>query len=163
MARYGVKPLDITPLVRAVEALPQDDAFKPQLSAQQWQQLASVMKRRELAAGELLLRRGDVQAQAYLVESGRLQVFVTGGAPRSHRVTLLDAGAILGEPALFVAAPRMAHVEAAEPAVVWTLSARGLHAMAADAPALVLEVLRAAGAVMAVRMRANLERGLPAA
>jgi hypothetical protein len=44
---------------------------------------------------------------------------------------------------------------------VWALPAQRLHALAAAAPGLVLEVLRAAGAVMAWRMRANLERGLP--
>ena len=154
--------MDITPLVRAVEALHDDDAFKAHLSAAQWQRLAAVMDRREIAAGDLLVRRGDVEPRAYLVESGQLQVFVTGGPPRSHRVATLGEGAMLGEPALFGAAPRMAHVEAVTAAVVWSLCARRLHELAAEAPALVLEVLRAAGAVMAARMRANLERGIPA-
>ena len=160
-AREGSSALDITTLVRVVEALHDDDAFKAQLSAAQWQQLAAVMDRREIAAGELLVRRGDVEARAYLVESGELQVFVTGGPPRSHRVAKLGKGAMLGEPALFGAAPRMAHVEAVTAAVVWSLCARCLHELAAEAPALVLEVLRAAGAVMAARMRAHRERGIP--
>ena len=153
--------MDITPLVQAVEALQDDNAFRAQLSAAQWQQLAAVMSRREIAAGEMLLQRGDIEPRAYLVESGQLQVFVTGGPPRSHRVAALGAGALLGEPALFGATPRMAHVEAVSPTVVWSLCARRLHELAADAPLLVLEVLRAAGAVMALRMQANLERGIP--
>ena len=153
--------MDITPLVQAVEALHDDNAFRAQLSAAQWQQLATVMKRREIAAGEMLVQRGDIEPKAYLVESGQLHVFVTGGPPRSHRVAALGAGALLGEPALFGATPRMAHVEAVIPTVVWSLCARRLHELAADAPTLVLEVLRAAGAVMALRMRANLERGIP--
>lgn len=153
--------MDITPLVRAVEALREDDAFNAQLSAAQWQQLADVMHRREIAAGDLLVRRGDVEPRAYFVERGLLQVFVTGGPPRSHRVATLCEGAMVGEPALFGATPRMAHVEAVTAAVVWSLCARRLHELAAEAPTLVLEVLRAAGAVMAARMRANLERGIP--
>lgn len=155
--------MDITPLVRAVEALRDDDAFKAQLSAAQWQQLAAAMHRREIAAGDLLVRRGDVEPRAYLVESGQLQVFVTGGPPRSHRVALLGEGAMVGEPALFGAAPRMAHVEAVTAAVVWSLCAGRLHELAGEAPTLVLEVLRAAGAVMAARLRANQERGIPTA
>ena len=153
--------MDITPLVQAVEALHDDNAFKAQLSAAQWQQLAAVMNRREIAASEMLVQRGDVEPKAYLVEGGQIQVFVTGGPPGSHRVAALGAGALLGEPALFAATPRMAHVEAVSPTVVWSLCARRLHEMAAVAPQLVLEVLRAAGAVMAVRMQANLERGIP--
>ena len=153
--------MDITPLVRAVAALHDDDAFKAQLSAAQWQQLGAIMDRREIAAGVLLVRRGEVEPRAYLVESGQLQVFVTGGPPRSHRLAKLGLGAMLGEPALFGAAPRMAHVEAVTAAVVWSMCACRLHDLAGEAPALVLEVLRAAGAVMAARMRANLERGIP--
>lgn len=153
--------LDITPLVRAVEALHDDNAFKARLSAAQWQQLATVMHRREIAAGDMLVQRGIVEPEAYLVESGQLHVFITGGRPRSHRVAALGAGALLGEPALFGATPRMAHAEAVSATVVWSLCALRLHELATVAPLLVLEVLRAAGAVMAVRMQANLERGIP--
>ena len=158
----GSSALDITTLVRAVEALhDDDDAFKVRLSAAQWQRLAAAMDRREIAAGDLLVRRGDVERRAYLVESGQLQVFVTGGPPRSHRLAKLGAGAMLGEPALFGTAPRMANVEAVTAAVVWSLCARRLHELAGEAPALVLEVLRAAGALMAARICANQERGIP--
>ena len=138
-----------------------EDAFAARLSPAQWRQLATVLERRELEPGTLLLRRGQTETGAYLVERGRLQVFVTGGPPGSHRMATLHEGAVIGEPGLFAATPRLAHVEAVTPCVVWALCARRLHELAAEAPALVLEVLRAAGAVMAVRMRANLERGIP--
>jgi CRP-like cAMP-binding protein len=55
----------------------------------------------------------------------------------------------------------MAHVEAVTPCAVWAISSPRLQALADQSPGLVLEVLRAAGAVMAWRMRANLERGIP--
>jgi CRP-like cAMP-binding protein len=119
------------------------------------------MVRRELHPGELLMRRGDTDTVAFLVERGQFQVFVTGGPPRSHRIATLREGAMLGEPGLFGATPRMANVEAMTHGVVWSLCAARLHQLAEHAPALVLEVLRAAGAVMASRMRANLERGIP--
>jgi CRP-like cAMP-binding protein len=113
------------------------------------------------AVGAWLLQRGEIQTRAYLVERGRLQVFVVGGPPNSHRIATLHPGSLVGEPGLFAATPRRAHVEAMTPCVVWSLAARRLQELAAAAPALALEVLRAAGVVMAVRMRANLERGVP--
>jgi CRP-like cAMP-binding protein len=153
--------MDIMPLVEAVQAQSGEDAFAARLSPEQWRQLGTALERRELDVGELLLRRGEVETWAYLVERGRLQVFVVGGPPHSHRIATLHPGSLVGEPGLFAATPRMAHVEAMTPCVVWSLGARRLHELAAAAPALALEVLRAAGAVMAVRMRANLERGIP--
>jgi len=160
--QHGVAaPLDIQPLVRAVQSRHGEDAFAAQLSPEEWRLLGGSMQRSELRPGELLLRRGDTEERAHLVEAGQLQVFVTGGPPRSHRIATLRAGALIGEPGLFGATPRMAHVEAATPCIVWTLDAARLHALADEAPGLVLEVLRAAGAVMAWRIRTNLERGIP--
>ncbi|WP_425256892.1 Crp/Fnr family transcriptional regulator [Rubrivivax sp. RP6-9] len=153
--------MDITHLVRAIEGLKAEDAFGVSLSLPQWQRIAPYLQRRELATGDLLIRRGDRERVAYLLESGHLQVFVTGGPPGSHRISTLRAGAIVGEPGWFVDAPRMASVEAMTPAVVWALTGDRIDALAADEPRLVLTLLHAAGAVMAVRMRANLERGIP--
>lgn len=153
--------MDIQPLISAVTARQGDDAFAVRLSTQEWRLLAGAMQRRELRSGELLVRRGETEAQAYVVEKGELQVFVTGGPPRSHRIAVLREGALIGEPGLFGDTPRMAHVEAVTPCAVWALSAPRLQALADKSPGLVLEVLRAAGAVMAWRMRANLERGIP--
>jgi CRP-like cAMP-binding protein len=85
-----------------------------------------------------------------------------GGPPHSHRVATLSQGTVVGEPGLFGATPRMAHVEALTRCVVWALRASRLQTLSAEAPGLVLEVLRAAGAVMARRVRDNRERGIPA-
>lgn len=148
-------------LMNAIDAGRGEDAFRVRLTHTQWQRLGQVLQRRDLHAGERLLHRGPSDGCAYLLEAGQLQVFVTGGPPRSHRIATLQPGAMVGEPALFAATQRMAHVEAVTPCVVWALCAQGLHSLASEAPALVLEVLRAAGEVMAVRMRAHQERGIP--
>jgi CRP-like cAMP-binding protein len=153
--------MDITPLVRAVENLDAEDAFPARLPASVWLGLAPCLVRRELAAGELLIRRGDREQVAYLLEQGQLQVFVSGGPPGSHRIATLREGAVVGEPGWFIDAPRMASVEAMASAVVWALPAERLAALATERPDCVLALLQAAGAVMALRMRANLERGIP--
>lgn len=155
--------MDITALVQAVAGLKTAERFAPALGPDQWRELAACMKRRELASGEQLTRRGDQEALAYLVEQGELQVFVAGGPPHSHRIAVLRAGSLVGEPALFGDAPRMATVEAMTACVVWSLARDCLDRLAGESPGLALAVLRAAGAVMALRMRANLERGIPLA
>jgi CRP-like cAMP-binding protein len=153
--------MDIGDLVQAVEALDGSDRLSLRLTAAEWQTLAPALQRRSLQAGELLLRQGDVGDQAFFLQRGRLLVFVTQGHTRSHRVAQLPAGTLVGESGLFGTLPRMAHVEALEPALVWALEAEALQRLAPQAPRLVLEVLRAAGALMARRTHANLDRGIP--
>ena len=153
--------MDITALVHAVENLRAEDAFPLRLAPPLWQRLAACMERRELRTGDLLIRRGDRERVAYLLQEGNLQVFVSGGPPGSHRIARLRAGAIVGEPGLFIDAPRMASVEAMTSSVLWSLSSDKLDALAVDEPKIVLALVHAAGCVMAVRMRANLERGIP--
>lgn len=152
---------DIDRLTRAVAGLRAADAFGAALSPLDWQRFAGFLEQRRVTAGSLLIRRGDGDRNTYFVEEGELQVFVVDGPPSSHRIAVLEAGAIVGEPSLFGAGHRMAHVEAMTTAVVWVLTGDRFDALAAAEPGLALAVLRAAGAVMSVRMRAQLERGIP--
>lgn len=153
--------MDITPLVQAVQTLNADDAFKAGLGAQHWQTLGPYLSRHSLRAGDLLIRQGDTDRNAYFVEQGNLQVFVSGGPPRGHRIAILRPGSLVGESGLFAEVPRFANVEAMTPCVVWGLSVARLEELCARVPALALQVLRAAGAVMTTRARANMERGVP--
>jgi len=153
--------MDTRRLSETVSALQGEDAFRAPLFPADWARLAAYLQRREFDAGTLLMRRGDEADTAYWIEAGLLQVFIVGGPPGSHRIARLPAGALVGEPALFGRGPRMAHVEALTPVVAWALHRSRLDALQADDPALALAVLRGAGAVMAARMRANLEHGIP--
>lgn len=152
---------DIRPLVDAVQTLNAEDAFRPRLTLDQWRQLAAYLTRHPIRSGDLLIQQGDRERTMYLLEQGSLQVFVNRGAPGSHRIAILRAGSIVGEPALFSDGPRMANVEAMSPCVVWALRGPRLEELSARVPALALELLRAAGSVLAVRMRANMERSIP--
>jgi CRP-like cAMP-binding protein len=153
--------MDITTLVQAVQTLNAADAFKAGLGASHWQTLAPYLARHSLRAGDLLIRQGDADRSAYLLEQGNLQVFITGAPPGRQRVAILRPGSLVGEAALFAEVPRSANVEAMTPCTVWALSAARLEELCARAPALALQITRAAGAVLAVRMRDNLERGAP--
>ncbi|HET8870027.1 MAG TPA: cyclic nucleotide-binding domain-containing protein, partial [Aquabacterium sp.] len=94
---------------------------------------------------------------------GSLQVFVTGLAPGASRIAILRPGAMIGEPGLFADGPRTANVEAMTPCVVFALRLPRFEELAARVPSVAVEVVRAAGAVMAVRMRANMMRHIPSA
>ncbi len=88
-------------------------------------------------------------------------MFATGGQPGSSRIAILRAGSVIGEPGLFGDGPRAANVEAMTPCVVWALRGPRLEEMSQRLPALALELVRAAGGVMAARMRAHQARQVP--
>ena len=153
--------MDIGELVQALQTLNAEDAFKSRLGIDQWRTIAPYLTRHDIRAGDLLIKQGDADRTMYFLEQGSLQVFVTGGPPGSNRIAILRAGSVVGEPGLFGDTPRMANVEAMTPCVVWALRGPRLEELAQRQPALVLELLRTAGGVMALRMRANLAKQVP--
>ncbi|MEY2839071.1 MAG: hypothetical protein RJB60_1370 [Pseudomonadota bacterium] len=155
--------MDATELVQAIQTLNAEDAFRPRLDAQQWRVFAQYLTRHELRSGDLLVKQGDHDRTVYFLGQGSLQVFVSGGVPGASRIGILRAGAILGEPGLFADGPRMANVESMTPCVVWALRLPRFEELAARVPQVAVEVVRAAGAVMAQRMRANMLRQTPSA
>jgi len=153
--------MDINALVQALQTLNAEDAFRPRLTLEQWRLIAPYLTRHDIRAGDLLIKQGDVDRTMYFLEQGSLQIFVTGGPPGSNRIAILRAGSVVGEPGLFGDSPRMANVEAMTPCTVWALRGPRLEELAQRQPALVLELLRTAGSVMAMRMRANLAKQIP--
>lgn len=153
--------MDLSALMEAVATLNADDAFSARLSEAAWQALGPLLTRHEIRAGHLLLKQDDVDGTMYFLERGSLQVFVTRSAPGTHRVAILRSGSVVGEAGLFGRTPRMANVEAMSNCVVWALKSARLDELAAQAPALALEIVRGAAGVLAVRTRANLERAVP--
>lgn len=153
--------MELDDLVQAVQTLNAEDAFRPRLGIEQWRAIAPYLSRHELRAGDLLIKQGDTDRTMYILGQGSLQVFVSGGAPGSSRIAILRAGSVSGEPGLFGDNARMANVEAMTPCIVYALRGPRLEELAQRLPALALELLRAAGAVMSARMRANLAKQTP--
>ena len=73
--------------------------------------MSSASAKRVFAPGERIFTEGDVPDVAYLIETGRIEVWATQG---SKRLTLsyLGAGEILGEMAVIDRAPRSASADA---------------------------------------------------
>lgn len=146
--------MDLSELVQAVQTLNTEDAFRARLNLEQWRTIGPYLTQHDIRAGDMLIKQGDSDRTMYFLGRGSLQVFVTGGPPGSNRIAILRAGSVVGEPALFVDGPRAANVEAMVPSVVWALRGPRLEELSQRSPALALELVRAAGGVMAIRMRA---------
>jgi CRP/FNR family cyclic AMP-dependent transcriptional regulator len=153
--------MEINDLVQAIQTLNTEDAFRPRLTLDQWRIIAPYLTRHDIRAGDLLIKQGDTDRTMYLLGQGSLQVFVTGGPPGSNRIAILRAGSVVGEPGMFSDGARMANVEAMTPCSVWALRGPRLEELAQRSPALALELLRAAGGVMSMRMRNNMVRQIP--
>jgi CRP-like cAMP-binding protein len=153
--------MEFNDLVQAMQTLNAEDAFRPRLTLDQWRAIAPYLTPHELRAGDLLIKQGDADRTMYFLGQGSLQVFVTGGPPGSNRIAILRAGSVVGEPGLFSDGARTANVEAMTPCSMWALRGPRLEELAQRSPALALELLRTAGSVMAIRMRANLQRQVP--
>lgn len=148
-------------LFQAIQSLNAEDAFRPRLDAAQWRTFLQYLTPHELRGGDLLLKQGDQDRTVYFLGQGTLQVYVSGGLPGANKIAILRPGSICGEPGLFADGVRTANVEAMTPSIAWAMRLPRFEELGARVPAIALEVLRAAGSVMALRMRANLTRQMP--
>ncbi len=148
-------------LVDAVETLNAPDAFRAGFNLLQWETIGNYLSRFEIRGGELLIEQGQTDRVCYFLGRGSLQVRVSAAPPPGTPVAILRAGALVGEASLFGEHPRLADVGTLTPCTLWSLSGQRFDQMAQRVPQVAVEFLRAAGAVMAVRMRATLQRRAP--
>ncbi len=98
------------------------------------ERLLGYFERQEVAAGTVLMRRGDPPADGmFVVESGQVsaQLEIEGG--EALRLRTMGPGSVLGEIELYLETPRAASVVAETPCVIWRISAAALlHLKEAD-------------------------------
>jgi CRP/FNR family transcriptional regulator, cyclic AMP receptor protein len=150
--------MEVNELLKAIQSLNTEDAFRPRLTLDQWRVVATFLAPHELRPGDLLIKQGDVEHTMYFLGRGTLQVFVAGRGTADTQIALLRPGAVVGETGLFGDFPRMANVEAMTPCTVWALRGPRLEELVQRSPVLALELIRAAAAVMLTRIRANQAR-----
>lgn len=143
-------------LLHAIQSLNAADAFRPRLDAAQWRSFLQYLTSHDIRAGELLVKQGELDRTVYFLGEGSLQVYATGGAAGASRSAILRPGSMCGEPGLFADGMRTANVAAMTPSTVWAMRLPRFEELCARTPAIALEILRAAGSVMALRMRANI-------
>jgi CRP/FNR family cyclic AMP-dependent transcriptional regulator len=106
--------------------------------------VADRMLRRDVAAGEVLVREGEPGHEMFVVRTGAVEVFKRAGAA-DMRLALLRQGACFGEMALIDIQPRSAGVRTTESSTILSLSHADLASLwKADAEAFTLVVMNIA-------------------
>ena len=153
--------MQLDDLIQEIGTLNAEDALRTTFTSQQWQQVGAYLTRHELRAGDVLIKEGYNDRYVYFLAQGTLQVFASQVAPGGRRIAILRAGSVVGEPGLFGEGARMANVEVMTLCVVYALPSPRFTELTQRLPILALELLRSAGQVMAIRMRANLVNQVP--
>jgi SulP family sulfate permease len=99
-------------------------------------QLMATLERREAAAGERLLRRGDPADDLLFVESGRLTAQIDRPGMEPIRLQTMAGGNVVGEIGFYLGTPRTSDVVCDEPCVVYRLDAAALRRMRVEHPEL---------------------------
>jgi sulfate permease, SulP family len=86
------------------------------------QALLPYLERKEIGAGEYLMRRGDEPDWLYFVESGQVTAQITKSDGEIYRLESMRGGNVVGELGLILDIPRTADVAADLPSVVYGLS-----------------------------------------
>lgn len=90
-------------------------------------QIANALKRRSFAAGQTIFFQGDPGNAAYIIESGRVRIYVHGEEGQEVSVVLYGPGDLFGEMALLDRGPRSATATAMEDLMLLALSADDFH------------------------------------
>ncbi|HEX6945918.1 MAG TPA: SulP family inorganic anion transporter [Acidimicrobiia bacterium] len=121
-----------------------EDVFGPSV----WNRLRPHLDRREVEAGEVVIREGEATTGALLVERGRLVTEIP--TDRGYRrVRSSGPGAIVGEMSIYRSGGRSARVTAAESSVLWSLDDRAIARIERSDPRLAVDLHRVMAAVMA--------------
>jgi len=115
--------------------------------------MLAYLKRRDLAAGDVLVHQGAAADSLILVESGRISVMgkTAGGEPVRLRGML--GCTVVGEIALYIGGERSATVVADTPVVVHELTQVALARMERQAPPLAIALHRMMARIEAERLR----------
>jgi CRP-like cAMP-binding protein len=79
---------------------------------------SAIPTKKAFKSGEVIMRQGDPGESAYIIESGRVEILVTGRNGKVQNVGTRGAGTMIGEMALVDNAPRTATVQAVENCVL---------------------------------------------
>lgn len=97
--------------------------------------LLPYLERREVTAGEHLIRQGDAPDRLFLIESGQLTAQLESPEREPVRLQTMRGGYVVGELGFYLGTQRSAAVVADRPSVVYALSQSELARIEAEDPA----------------------------
>ncbi len=83
--------------------------------------IAAMLSPRQYAAGQVIIRQGEIGSEFFIIESGKLQVWVQDGEKAAEQVNSLAPGQFFGEAALATEEPRNATIIAETPSILLSL------------------------------------------
>lgn len=108
-----------------------------------------ILDRRFVPAGELVIEQGNIGNRAFLIESGRVEVFMKDEKGRTVKIAEAGAGGIVGEMALITGAQRSASIRTLEDSVLITISSKDIEETIGQPDGLFQHVMK----LMAERLR----------
>mgnify|MGYP001130193959 FL=1 len=96
-------------------------SFFAGLSGRELNSLAECLARRTFAKGVIIFHKGSPGRTLYIIESGKVRIFVLGASGREISVNVYGSGEVFGELALLDDLPRSAGATAVERTTVLTL------------------------------------------
>jgi len=142
---------DVQGLVKAITQNDTSDHFRPALSPEKWELLATYMQPFALMNGQVLIEQNAADRTVYVVESGSLTVHYEDDKKRL-RLAVVGPGSAVGEGAFFTRQPRTATVTAASACKIWSLTPIRFTELTNRQPALALEVAMALGSLVSRRL-----------
>jgi sulfate permease, SulP family len=121
-------------------------------SPQHAERLAGYCQRREVQAGEIIARQGEVADAMHFILDGRIGIIVELGEKRRMRVRSLGRHTTIGEMGLITHRMRSATIQAEATSVLYELTAVSYERMKTDEPALSQALLGYIVAVLSERL-----------
>lgn len=148
---------DVQGLVKAIVENDSSDAFRPQLSAAQWETLGSYLQPFAVTGGQKLIEQGAQDRTLYVVETGGLTVHYEDSKNRV-RLAVISAGSAVGEGAFFSRNPRSATVQASGTGKIWSLTPMRFSELSKRQPEVALEIAMALGSLVSRRLASKPRR-----
>ena len=125
------------------------------VDAVQREALRALLTRVELAAHEVLFRRGEPGDRLYAIAKGSISILadVDEGVRAAHRLASFGPGVVFGETAMLDGGGRTAGAAADEPSVVYVLTREGFDAIRGGEPALANVLLLNIARELSARLR----------
>jgi CRP-like cAMP-binding protein len=132
----------------AASETPSEAPFLADSHAEDWERIERHAARRRFAAGEEIVREGEIDRSLVIVLSGELE-FVADG----RVLGVVEAPALVGEVSFFDPGPRSGTLRARTAGELLQLGFEQFEALAAASPSLARMILLDAGRVVASRLR----------
>jgi SulP family sulfate permease len=113
------------------------------------------MEKVEVQPGEYLIRQGEKSNDLFFIESGLFAVEFETADGKKIRLRTVESGATVGEINLYLGGMRSASVKAEHPSIAYRLTAKTLHKLRQDDPALAALLHEWLGHLFAERLANN--------